>query len=102
MDLSSYLIQPVQRLPRYEMLIGVRITCTHFAYIQILYQAVVKLTDDGHPEKEKLIAAQKRIKTINDEVNESKRKAEKREAVFNIEKKLQERPPGLVCCCISV
>ena len=36
------------------------------------------------------------IKAINDEVNERKRKAEKREAVFAIQQKLQEKPPNLV------
>lgn len=33
---------------------------------------------------------------MNDEVNESKRAAEKRQAIFSINKKLQERPSNLV------
>ena len=36
---------------------------------------------------------------MNDEVNESKRAAEKRQAIFSINKKLQERPSNLVRAC---
>lgn len=59
-------------------------------------KAVVKLTDDGHPEKANLTEARDKIKRINDEVNESKRQAETREAVFVIQQKLQEKPAHIV------
>ena len=57
---------------------------------------MLKLTEDDHPDKENLVLAVKKIKAINDEVNESKRKAENRDAVFKIQTKLEEKPPGLV------
>ena len=78
--MTSYLIQPIQRLPRYEMLLG----------------AVAKLTEEGHPEKESLMQAQKIMKIINDQVNDNKRHAERKDGVYFMDKRLQDKPSWLV------
>lgn len=63
---------PVQRLPRYEMLL----------------RALLKLTDDNHPDYENLETAVNQVKQINDHVNFKKRESENRATVFAIQAKL--------------
>ena len=65
-------------------------------------KAVAKLTDDDHPEKEKLVLAQKKIKEVNDQINNNKRAAERKDAVFFIDKRLQEKPGSLVRPSLSL
>lgn len=79
-DLSAFLILPVQRPPRYEMLLTV----------------VLKNTPEDHPEFEVLSLACKKIKEINDEINEAKRAADGRAYLFRIQKQLSNKPPELV------
>lgn len=61
MDLQDYLIVPVQRLPRYMMLIT----------------TIAKSTKPEHPDHVKLTAAVEHIKTATDFVNDSIKSNEK-------------------------
>ena len=63
---------PVQRLPRYEMLL----------------RDIVKHTWDSHPDKSNLTEALRHICEINAFVNESKRAADNCEKVVDIRSKL--------------
>ncbi len=53
----SYLIMPVQRIPRY----------------QLLLRELDKVTEEGHPEKQHLGEALQKIEHIAKHVNEEKR-----------------------------
>lgn len=69
LGLNSLLIQPVQRLPRYEMLLS----------------DLCKNTWEGHPDMVPLRTALSKIKETADFVNESKRKSENRARLLMIQ-----------------
>ena len=57
---------------------------------------MIRFTPEYHPEYEELVAAAQKIKKINDDVNEGKRRTENRKGVFLLASKLQEAPPDIV------
>jgi len=79
LDLGAYLIAPVQRLPRYELLLTAlqRFTPEEFADYATLGTAIGK------------------IKSINDQVNEDKRRAEVRAYVVQLKQRLVGTPANL-------
>eukprot|EP00003_Mantamonas_plastica_P017024 TRINITY_DN2844_c0_g1_i10.p1 TRINITY_DN2844_c0_g1~~TRINITY_DN2844_c0_g1_i10.p1 ORF type:complete len:1160 (+),score=379.73 TRINITY_DN2844_c0_g1_i10:139-3480(+) len=71
-DLPSFLIMPVQRIPRYRLLL----------------QDLLKFTDETHATWAKLTEALELIKEIADYINERKRQAENRDKVIQIQQML--------------
>ncbi|KAL6051025.1 RhoGEF domain-containing protein [Balamuthia mandrillaris] len=71
-DISFYLILPIQRLPRYEMLIS----------------GILKYTAESHPDMENLQTAFEMVKGVNNHINEKKREQENREKIFAIQNSL--------------
>lgn len=67
LDVRSLLIQPVQRVPRYRMLL----------------EELLSVTDEGHPDEEPLREALERVKDVAKHINEEKRSMEE-------EKKLKD------------
>ncbi|EFA77564.1 pleckstrin domain-containing protein [Heterostelium album PN500] len=72
LDLSAFLIMPIQRLPRYVLLL----------------QDLVKFTSDDHPDYDNLSVALKKMKDVAEYVNEKKREAENLNQVLNIQHSL--------------
>eukprot|EP01104_Vermistella_antarctica_P015541 TRINITY_DN5129_c0_g1_i1.p1 TRINITY_DN5129_c0_g1~~TRINITY_DN5129_c0_g1_i1.p1 ORF type:complete len:1242 (+),score=228.75 TRINITY_DN5129_c0_g1_i1:255-3980(+) len=68
LDLCSLLIQPVQRIPRYQMLL----------------QELHKKTADDHPDKPSLATAIELIKEVAQHVNQSIRRAEQGQSFFRL------------------
>jgi hypothetical protein len=77
-DLLSYLITPVQRVPRYEMMLA----------------EIVKLTPDDHVDSAALRTALDGIKKAAVGINEAKRKAESSQRMTNLAQQLQGIPPS--------
>eukprot|EP01133_Synstelium_polycarpum_P011983 gene11983-13990_t len=75
LDLSAFLIMPIQRLPRYVMLL----------------QDLFKFTSETHPDYENLSIALKKMKDVAEYVNERKREAENLNQVLTIQKSLTGR-----------
>jgi len=65
LDLGAYLINPVQRLPRYELLL----------------REVVKHTPEGHIDYQSVNEAQATLKEVNERINQNKRDQEMRTKV---------------------
>ncbi|KYQ89256.1 pleckstrin (PH) domain-containing protein [Tieghemostelium lacteum] len=76
LDLRSYLIQPVQRITRYNMLL----------------EEVIKHTDDTHPDYLELKKALEEMKKVTLEANEAIKKSENRAKVFEIQKMFVKDP----------
>eukprot|EP01117_Protostelium_nocturnum_P012808 TRINITY_DN4745_c0_g1_i1.p1 TRINITY_DN4745_c0_g1~~TRINITY_DN4745_c0_g1_i1.p1 ORF type:complete len:767 (-),score=332.45 TRINITY_DN4745_c0_g1_i1:38-2041(-) len=72
-QLGNLLIQPVQRVPRYELLL----------------KEMVKNTGEDHPDFKDLFQALFRIQDINKQINDSKRNSENLEKIIEIQKKLE-------------
>ena len=75
-DISSYLIQPVQRIPRYELLL----------------RDLIKNTEKDHPDLENLEAAIGQIALIAQKVNESKSRQEKMSKVLEVQVRFAAKP----------
>jgi hypothetical protein len=80
LDLVSMLIQPVQRLPRYEMLL----------------KELLKHTPASHVDYENLVDAIDRIKELNEYVNERKRQTDNRNFILKLQDQIAETPLVLV------
>jgi len=65
-DLGGFLITPIQRLPRYAMLL----------------EALIKNTWEEHPDFQNLTSALQKVETINKFLNESKREHEQLQALM--------------------
>eukprot|EP01113_Clastostelium_recurvatum_P032068 TRINITY_DN4070_c0_g2_i7.p1 TRINITY_DN4070_c0_g2~~TRINITY_DN4070_c0_g2_i7.p1 ORF type:complete len:504 (+),score=185.83 TRINITY_DN4070_c0_g2_i7:192-1703(+) len=72
LDLASFLIMPIQRLPRYVMLLA----------------DLLKNTPASHPDHANLTQALQRLKSVADFVNEAKRKAENAQKVMEVQNSL--------------
>ncbi|GAM24874.1 hypothetical protein SAMD00019534_080490 [Acytostelium subglobosum LB1] len=72
LDLASLLIMPIQRIPRYVMLL----------------QDLVKFTNESHADYENLSVALKKMKDVAEYVNEKKREAENLIQVLKIQNNL--------------
>eukprot|EP00211_Chloroparvula_japonica_P002921 CAMPEP_0119118484 /NCGR_PEP_ID=MMETSP1310-20130426/347_1 /TAXON_ID=464262 /ORGANISM="Genus nov. species nov., Strain RCC2339" /LENGTH=459 /DNA_ID=CAMNT_0007107851 /DNA_START=279 /DNA_END=1658 /DNA_ORIENTATION=- len=77
-DLGSYLILPVQRLGRYELLL----------------QTAFRETTRSHPDREDLITALEQVGDINAKINNIKRADENRQKVEELERNFVS-PPSL-------
>lgn len=80
LPLLSYLIMPVQRIPRYVMLL----------------EDLVKATDPEHAEYAKLVEALKAVRDLADHCNESKRDAENVALVHKIQNTIAGNDPSAV------
>jgi len=78
--LSSLLITPVQRLPRYNLLLD----------------EFLKKTPDTHPDLKKLEEALAAMKHATESVNESKRNAEDQTALLRVNEELGGKCKGLI------
>eukprot|EP01104_Vermistella_antarctica_P016881 TRINITY_DN5862_c0_g2_i1.p1 TRINITY_DN5862_c0_g2~~TRINITY_DN5862_c0_g2_i1.p1 ORF type:complete len:947 (+),score=249.04 TRINITY_DN5862_c0_g2_i1:250-3090(+) len=72
LDINSYLILPVQRVPRYALLLS----------------EFLKYTPESHPDYNNIVNAQAEVKKVGDYVNEKQRTAECMREVLRIEKKI--------------
>jgi len=72
LDIKAYLIKPIQRIPRYKLLI----------------EDFIKNTDENHPDKPLLIIAFDTLKVVADEVNVAITKQEEAETLIEISSKL--------------
>lgn len=72
LDLSSYLIMPVQRIPRYMLLI----------------EQLIKNTDKNHPDYHDLVESKQKIDVVAQQLNEADRDAENMNKTFRIQEKL--------------
>ncbi|KAK5582495.1 hypothetical protein RB653_004080 [Dictyostelium firmibasis] len=72
LDLSAFLIAPIQRIPRYILLL----------------QDLLKNTKESHPDHQDLSLALKKMKDVAEYVNEKKREAENLNQVLTIQSSL--------------
>lgn len=79
LDLSSYLIMPVQRIPRYLLLLG----------------TLLEATPEDHPDRKGLQVAATKARQLTDEINENKRITEERRKWTETEKQLDTIPASL-------
>lgn len=78
LDLSSFLIQPIQRIPRYELLL----------------KDLIKHTWPSHPDYADLQLALLKIKEAAKLLNRAKSYNESREEILNLKQKLQSHAGG--------
>eukprot|EP01087_Luapelamoeba_hula_P009341 TRINITY_DN2409_c1_g1_i1.p1 TRINITY_DN2409_c1_g1~~TRINITY_DN2409_c1_g1_i1.p1 ORF type:complete len:500 (+),score=101.11 TRINITY_DN2409_c1_g1_i1:8-1507(+) len=71
-DVTFYFIMPIQRLPRYEMLL----------------REILKYTDEAHPDHSNLQVALEKIKLINDFLNDQKREDDNRRKINELQNNL--------------
>ncbi|KAM9959600.1 hypothetical protein ACTFIR_000683 [Dictyostelium discoideum] len=79
LDLRSYLIQPVQRITRYHMLL----------------EEVLKHTDQSHTDYPTLTEAYRLMKQVTRDANEAIKKSENRQKVYEIQK-MFVTDPGII------
>jgi hypothetical protein len=82
LGLEDLLIMPVQRLPRYVMLL----------------ESLLKYTPAVHPDRDALQQAATKIQEISQQINDTNREVEQRRRVFEIQQSLALAPgqPGIV------
>lgn len=68
LDLSSFLIMPVQRLPRYELLL----------------KNLADLTPSTHVDHQNLVAAYNEVRKVNEYINERKKKDEAKDMMMSV------------------
>jgi len=73
LKLNALLITPVQRIPRYKMLL----------------EELIKSTPEGHPDKTNLESALKEIESVAWHINEQLREHEEGLLLLNIQNSLQ-------------
>eukprot|EP01105_Mastigella_eilhardi_P026400 TRINITY_DN761_c0_g1_i1.p1 TRINITY_DN761_c0_g1~~TRINITY_DN761_c0_g1_i1.p1 ORF type:complete len:505 (+),score=131.79 TRINITY_DN761_c0_g1_i1:1173-2687(+) len=78
LDIGSYLIQPVQRIPRYMLLI----------------QNLTEVTSATHPDHDNVNKALEMVKTLADKINEGKRALESTMRIQELTKLLLGAPAG--------
>ncbi|XP_059819939.1 rho guanine nucleotide exchange factor 17-like isoform X1 [Hypanus sabinus] len=78
--LSDLMIKPVQRIPRYELLI----------------KDLLKHTPDDHPDHPCLLAAQRYIKLLAERINKGKKNAEEAEKEARILQEIESHIEGMV------
>ncbi|EGC39000.1 hypothetical protein DICPUDRAFT_27726 [Dictyostelium purpureum] len=80
LDLYSYLIMPIQRIPRYLLLL----------------KELIKYTPMNHPDYQMLINAKENIKRVADHVNESKMVVENKRKISSIQESISQIPFNLM------
>jgi len=78
LDLSSYLIMPIQRMPRYLLLLG----------------TLLEATPENHPDRPSLQVAVTKARQLTDMINEDKRVTEERRKWLDSVKQLDSVPTG--------
>eukprot|EP01130_Rhizamoeba_saxonica_P009631 TRINITY_DN3927_c0_g1_i1.p1 TRINITY_DN3927_c0_g1~~TRINITY_DN3927_c0_g1_i1.p1 ORF type:complete len:420 (-),score=69.37 TRINITY_DN3927_c0_g1_i1:387-1646(-) len=71
LDLRSYLIMPIQRIPRYRMLL----------------EEIVEKTNQDHPDYQDLVTVLELVKQVADKVNTAVTEAENMDKLYRISKK---------------
>eukprot|EP01125_Pyxidicula_operculata_P004525 TRINITY_DN170_c0_g2_i2.p1 TRINITY_DN170_c0_g2~~TRINITY_DN170_c0_g2_i2.p1 ORF type:complete len:419 (-),score=85.91 TRINITY_DN170_c0_g2_i2:115-1371(-) len=74
LDFGAYLIMPIQRIPRYKLLL----------------EELIRNTNQNHPDYRDLATALDKLKIVADDVNKSITEQEVRECMVRIAKKFQE------------
>ena len=82
--LSNLLIMPIQRVPRYKMLL----------------ESLLKVTPSDHVDYPKLSEAFEMISVITNDLDDSKLKAENFEKISNIFDQISGDLPNIVCSSI--
>eukprot|EP01113_Clastostelium_recurvatum_P034608 TRINITY_DN4714_c0_g1_i4.p1 TRINITY_DN4714_c0_g1~~TRINITY_DN4714_c0_g1_i4.p1 ORF type:complete len:1170 (-),score=340.73 TRINITY_DN4714_c0_g1_i4:32-3541(-) len=80
LDISSMLIMPVQRLPRYELML----------------RELIKYTDPTHVDHDNLKNAHQQIQNTNNYINERKRNSDGRMRMITLAKMIKDCPIDLV------
>jgi RhoGEF domain len=75
MDINSFLIMPVQRIPRYALLLS----------------NLLKYTREDHPDHQALSEAVTKVKDVANYVNEKKKEAENIQKVLNVGLQFQNK-----------
>eukprot|EP01087_Luapelamoeba_hula_P014298 TRINITY_DN4172_c0_g1_i1.p1 TRINITY_DN4172_c0_g1~~TRINITY_DN4172_c0_g1_i1.p1 ORF type:complete len:1321 (+),score=199.44 TRINITY_DN4172_c0_g1_i1:307-4269(+) len=78
LDIGAYLIQPIQRLPRYVLLLT----------------DLIKYTPNNHPDFEALRGALQKMREVTHTINDARRTAENLEKVFQVHMALTEQTGG--------
>ena len=89
--LESFLITPVQRIPRYNLLLGVRIHCIFVTVVRVLSrfsQEILKHTNESHPDYPDLAAAYEKVQETARYVNDRAREAEQLAKVYTIQNQI--------------
>jgi hypothetical protein len=99
--LHSLLIQPIQRMPRYLLLLEVSLFIIFHFHSYLFYlilfheqKDLLKNTKEDHPDFNYLASAIEKVKKINLQMNESKRESESLQQVFLLS--LTLKPSGKV------
>jgi hypothetical protein len=79
LDIVALLILPVQRLPRYVLLL----------------RELIKNTDENHVDFNNLVSAKRKIEEVTKEINENKRKHEQTQLLNRIQKNLDYVDVGI-------
>ncbi|CAG8438153.1 570_t:CDS:2 [Ambispora leptoticha] len=80
LQLNSFLIMPIQRIPRYKLLL----------------EALLKYTHESHPDYTSLTKCVQQITVIADDVNEKIRDAENQQKVIEIQGQVEGLPSAIV------
>ena len=81
----SYLIMPVQRVPRYELLL----------------RELMRYTPESHAERLTLCAALTKIQSIAHHINASARHAQEMSKLIEIQNSISQGSSGRCCCHIG-
>lgn len=79
-ELNSFIINPIQQLPRYIMLLT----------------DLQRNTPADHPDFDNLAKATEKMKKLTEHVNEQKRESETTAAIVNVQHKLRGKVPALL------
>ncbi|CAG8435084.1 2927_t:CDS:2 [Ambispora gerdemannii] len=80
LQMNSFLIMPIQRIPRYKLLL----------------EALLKYTHESHPDYASLTKCVQQITVIADDVNEKIRDAENQQKVIEIQGQVEGLPSAIV------
>lgn len=79
-ELSSFIINPIQQLPRYIMLLS----------------DLLRNTPADHPDHTNISVAAEKMKKLTEHVNEQKRESETTAAIVNVQHRLRGKAPPLL------
>jgi len=80
LDINSLLIMPVQRVPRYELLL----------------KELIRFTEESHVDYKNLVQAQEAIRQINAYINQKKKDTDSRQKLLTIQKEVKGCPTLMV------
>lgn len=94
-DLGALLITPVQRCPRYELLLRVRSSCFSSFGLTPL-QDLIKLTPPEHSDYQALVTAREKVQEQNQYINEKKKDYETRMKLIEIQDLIYSPAPLVI------